>query len=382
MNIWLFVTMALVGCVDPVPLTSIHHEQVIAIEGYITSDFMPQQIKISTTSPLGTRRFVPVNEAAVTIQDQVGNTYPAYESSPGVYLTTPFAGTVGRSYSLHITTKGGETYKSDEVVLKDVPNIGSIYAIYPSPEPYASDGIQIYVDSPDPAHLTSFYRWEYEYTYEIQTPLISRLEWLGGNSVNVRSMPVDRCWPSDTSRNILIQDNSHLAQSGVKAFPIKFIPADGRDLAVKCSILVRQYPLDEVMYRYWNQIRKVNETQGTLFDIQPGPVQGNVRSTSNPDETVLGFFDAGVVKTKRAFFVPHDFAKAGFIPVDYFGVCNSINPAFVAFDKIGAYMSVSSATTAIVTAGVDQNGPYYVVWPKTCTDCTREGPNIMPDFWQ
>jgi hypothetical protein len=268
------------------------------------------------------------------------------------------------------------------VVLKDVADIGSIYAAYPSPEPFASDGIQIYLDSPNPTNLTPFYRWEYEYTYEIQTPLVSRLEWIGGNNVNIREVPVDRCWHSDTSRITLIKDNSHLAQTGVKAFPIKFIPADGRDLAVKCSILVKQFPLDETMFRYWSQIKKINETQGTLFDVQPGTVRGNLRSTTDPTETVLGYFDAGVVKAKRVFFVPRNFYNAGFLPTNYFGVCESINPAFVPLDKIGAFMATNSNTTAIVTVRSDDTGVYYECWPKTCTDCTREGSNIMPDFWR
>ena len=136
------------------------------------------------------------------------------------------------------------------------------------------------------------------------------------------------------------------------------------------------------MYRYWNQIKKINESQGSLFDIQPGIVVGNIRSVENPTETVLGYFDAGVIKTKRVFFVPHSFAAAGFQPIDYFGVCNSINPAFVPFNKIGAYMTVNSVTQSIVSAGADEMGSYYVVWPNTCCDCTREGSNVMPDFWK
>ncbi len=376
------ILTSVVGCVDSVPLTSIKYDQALVIEGYISSDFKQQVIRISRTSPLNVQQFLPESGATVTVHDDQGSVFQTIESQSGIYLTLPFAGIVGRSYQLRITTKEGKSYTSEEIKLKDVPEIGSIYATYPSPEPYASDGIQIYLDSPDPSRLTTYYRWEYEYTYEIQTPYPSRFIWLGGNNVNIRELPVDRCWHSDTSRVTLIQDNSHLEQPGVKAFPLKFIPADGRDLVVKYSILVRQYPLDEPMYRYWNQLKKINESQGTLFDIQPGIVKGNVYAIGNSGETVLGYFDAGVIKTKRVFFVPHDFAAARFQPIDYFGVCGSINPAFIPFDKIGQYMTVNSLTQEIVAAGEDELGSFYIVWPKTCCDCTRDGSNMIPDFWQ
>ncbi len=379
----LLILALIMSCVDPVPISSLQYDEVLVIEGYVSSDFKQQKILLSKTSPINQLKVIPESGASITITDDQGNTMAASESDAGTYLTLPFAGIVGTTYQLHVTTQNGKQYDSEPIILKDVPDIGAIYGVYPSPEPYASSGIQLYIDSPDPSRLTKFYRWEYEDTYEIKAPLESRFEWLGGNNVNVRSIPVDRCWHSDTSKVTLIKDNSHFDDTGVSRFPIKFIPSDARDMVVKFSILVRQYALDEKMYRYWEQLKKINETQGSLFDVQPGTIKGNIHSVSDPNETVLGYFDAGVIKSKRVFFEPREFVSTGFQPVDYFGVCNNINPAQVKFDELGAYMQRNFLTMEIVSAGADDKGnPFYIIWPKTCCDCTREGTNIMPDFWE
>ena len=46
---------------------------------------------------------------------------------------------------------------------------------------------------------------------------------------------------------------------------------------------------------------KTTETTGGLFDAQPSQVTGNIKCTTNPQELVFGFFNAGVPQEKRVF---------------------------------------------------------------------------------
>jgi hypothetical protein len=64
---------------------------------------------------------------------------------------------------------------------------------------------------------------------------------------------------------------------------------------------MNQYALSEPAYKYWNNLRiNSNENVG-LYEIQPVQIKGNLRSTTNSELVVLGFFGATSVRTKRIF---------------------------------------------------------------------------------
>ena len=130
----LTVFALLQACVDPIALESIQHDDALVVEGHISTEFKGQQIKLSRTSPLNDARVIPEQHAIVQVKDSEGTIFDTTEVSPGVYITSPFSGTVGRGYQLLIQTEKDRAYTSGEVVLNDVPEIGSIYAQYPSPE--------------------------------------------------------------------------------------------------------------------------------------------------------------------------------------------------------------------------------------------------------
>jgi hypothetical protein len=342
----------------------------------VTTDLARHQVRISTTSYVNQREFHAEEGAKVSITDDKGNSFPLEETSPGTYHTIRFAGVVGNSYQLSVTRANGKRYTSDPVLMRSTPAIDDVYGVYQSDRPVKDRGIQIYVNSKDPLEKARYFRWEYVETYVIKSPFPSFYEWLGGNDWTTRTVPVGVCFSTDSSSNVLIKSSTGFSDGKVFAFPLRFIDADSYMLRSKYSILVRQYSLNEQSYNYWRMIRDVNETQGTIFDRQPGTVVGNIRA-DDPEESVLGYFDASAVYEKRVFLTPQQFEAAGYRPPGYQSSCREKEIIYAAPAQLGSYMA---------------QYPDYLIWdavggvfellPKACCACTDVGSNVVPSFWE
>ncbi len=317
--------------------------------------------------------------AVVTISDDKGNIFNLSETSPGIYHSAPFAGIAGNVYRLFVTTVDGRKYESNPVPLRSTPSIGDVYGVYLSDKPARERGIQIYVNAQDPQDVR-YFRWEFVETYVIKSPFPSFYEWLGGNSWTTRTESVGVCYATDTSSNILIKSSVGSQEGKVFAFPLRFIDADSYMLRSKYSILVRQYSLSEQSYNYWKLLRDVNETQGTVYDRQPGPVAGNIHSERN-GELVLGYFDASVISEKRIFLTPQQFEADGYFPPGYKSSCKEQEVIYAPEQQLGIYMAKYPNHLIWDAVGSNPNALFELL-PKACCACTDVGTNVVPSFWE
>ncbi len=377
----ILLLLLLTCCVEPYPIKSTSYEELLVVEGFISTEIIQHKVVISKTSSIDKPEFIPETGAQVSIKDNHGSLITLQENTPGVYLTPTTSGIIGNVYTLYITTKSGQQLVSDEVTLRDTPDIQDIYAAY-SPDLNvggSKGGIQIFLDTEDPNREAHFYRWEYEETWEIQTPFESEFAWLGGNNVVFRDVPVSICYASDTSNNILIQSTQGLNADKITAQVIQTIPEDSPQLIHKYSILVKQYAISENAYLYWKTLRDVNQSQGTLYDTQPGTVRGNITSLTD-NQVVLGYFDAGVVKQMRVFFTPTNFKASGYLPPDYGSNCTFITAIQIPASQIGDFLSNNPGLEIQGATGAGDATLYLL--PTACCDCTSLGTNIKPSFWQ
>lgn len=365
------------GCVDSFDTQSIDYQDQLVVNGVLTNETKQHQVTIGRVAMINDPEFIAEQGATVTISDDHGTQISLTEFSPGVYKTPFFAGIIGNKYQLHFTVTSGRSYQSKPIELKAAPAIDKIFAVYPSFSG-KDRGIQLYLNSANGSKTTGHYRWEYEDTYEIRTPYPSKFVWLGGNSLTFRTQAVDRCWATNRSNNIYLQSTSGQTRDQVVALPIKFIPDISQEMAFKYSILVKQYAVSDASYEYWRQMRDLNEKQGSLYDKQPGSIQGNISPLSG-DENIVGYFDVSGVSTRRAFFEPVDFENAGYSPPVYLASCTESAPLEAPIEKLGELMS----SNVLIIYDATGPGPSTVfLLRKACCDCTSQGTNITPDFWQ
>lgn len=95
-------------CDTPIDLDLDQHESQYVIEGLITNETARHSIRISrTVSFNATTPAEKVRHAVVSVQDELGNTYPFLEDTAGLYRPAEaFSGEPGRTYTLDIAVDG------------------------------------------------------------------------------------------------------------------------------------------------------------------------------------------------------------------------------------------------------------------------------------
>jgi len=385
----IIMVMICSSCVFPYDPEITRYEDVLIIDGLLTDEPESSVVRLSRSIPIRLSKTVPyavVEEkpdsgATVFITDDIGNVSMFYETSPGEYRcdNPDFRGIAERSYQLYVITKDEQRYESDFMTLKKVPEIETVYAefgVNPGDEGM-EDGFHIYIDTYDPENSTRFYRYEYEETWEFTVPYPSKYEIVNDSLVS-RNEDLHRCWKTIRSSEIMIISNEQLESDVIQKFPIHFVSVETNRLSRRYSILVKQYSLSREAFTFWDQLKKSNQDQGTLFDSQPTQTRGNIYNVDDPESPVMGFFEASSITKKRIFLTRFDVppvfrVKTGFEECRY----KYFNVALDDFDPSGfsRYCIVDYTQIDPFTPGIG------MTWSFMCCDCTLAGSNIRPDFW-
>ncbi len=379
----IFLLFILLGsCIEPLDIQSIGYEDSLVVDGFISTELKQHRVTLAHTAPINSKEFSGESGAILTIKDQNGTILKLSEGEPGIYLTEKTSGVIGNSYTLNITTSKGKQYTSSEVTLRNTPEITNIYGVF-SPDLPIGPGkgkVDIFLNTEDPTNEIKYYRWEFRETYEMKTPYPSAFVWLGDNNVVFRDIPIDRCWGNDSSKNTLIHSAEGLAESKVISQLIQTVPGISLYMRIRYSILVNQFSLSQESYQYWEKLKVLNETQGSLYDRQPGVVKGNITPLSgNENELVLGYFDACSVTQKRVFFTPDDFSDAGYRKPKFLSSCETIPAIEIPVTEIGAYYALNGNSQSLIIS--ETAGGVLFLRPRYCCDCTNLGSNEKPAFW-
>jgi len=364
-------------CVKPFEIETIGSSEFLVVEGFLSDQFTTSQIKLSRSTTVDDGTFPPESGATIRIESNFGPTISFSETEPGLYTVSSFlAGSVGNTYQLFIETQNGNEYSSDPVIMRKTPPIDRLYGTFTGGN--FGTGLYFFLDTEDPFGETHFYRWEWVETYEINTPFPSKFDWVGGNDVIRREFFTDHCWPSQSSQNIIIKSTLGLGEDKVNQLFIRYLPSSTDAMRIKYSLMARQFSLSQEAYQFWDGLKTINENQGTLFDVQPSAVRGNIHSLTDENEIVLGYFDAAEIREVREFFVPEDFADQGFSPIQSNLDCV---PDTVAMDQLGAtFEPFAESSTPLTIFDVTIAG--WLVLPQPCTDCSKMGTIFEPDFWE
>lgn len=353
------------GCtMEFVPDSDVISETLV-VEGMITDQDRVNRIRLSLSQPIGQmlNKKVPVTGAVVSITDDDGTVTSLTESPPGTYCTdsVQFRGLVGASYSLRVLL-GGREYETDFMEMKPVPPIDSLYyekvLINDAKDTINIDeGARIYADTHDPTGKCLFYRWDYSETWEYRIPY----------AVTKRV-----CYITERSDQILIKNTSPYSQAKVTRFPVTYINHETDRLKERYTILLRQYSLNEQEYNFWERVSDVSQDVGNLYDLTPSAIPGNIRSCSDPDETVLGYFSVSAVSEKRLFIKDHFYGLPHFF-------------TYCATDTLGGTLPSTGFETDywVIEDFSDEIPPFWIITTyKECADCTIRGTSEMPTFWR
>jgi len=396
-------------------------ESILIVEATITDELIHQEVILSRGSNFANDSLVNYeNNAVVTIIDDIGTTFSFTGSENGKYLSSePFAAQNGRSYALFITTNDGEKYESESVVSAGVSTIDNVFAerIISNNE---VEGMAIFVDSSNPSGDFNNYRYTYEETYKIIAPNWTSSEFEiiqaefeqvfdenTGELIEVlypdvslvpRTQEEEICYNTVVSNSIILSDGLILNENSIDKNQVRFINRNNPILSHRYSILVKQFLQSPDAANFYNTLFQFSQSESLFSEIQPGLIEGNIKSTSNAENIVIGYFEVASVTTERLFFNYEDFFPEEALP-PYFNDlnCNNVfapplyNPSRdgeIPLDECGiprsliSYLQAEEIEFLLGNAnppGLCQ-GPYFVT-QRACGDCTALGSNIVPDFW-
>lgn len=357
-----WIPLVLVGCVEPFEPAPVETPSYMVVEGSISTLQMPYKVSLSRTKPLGMEYVSMESGATVHVESASGEKHYFDESEGGGhYYSDPecFVGKAGETYTLHIETAFGGKYESTPVLLRPAPPIDSLYyqrSIRSSPGGQAIDGIQILLDAHDPGGANHYLKYEWEETYRIKVPY-------------PESISVWECYNTEYSSGILTANTRLLSQSRVIHMEMKHVSTAGFKLTSRYKLVVRQYSISEEQFKYWNELKKLSENQGTLFDPMPYDLTGNVFSTYNPDEKVIGLFSAGGAVEKE-IYIDH----ADLLELDFAGMGCSARLVAVSGGS-GGPEGYCLASQGPYGSGIN----YYA--PEECCDCRLYGSLDKPGDW-
>ena len=356
------------GCVSKFMPEIDESRELLVVEGMITDQPETNRIRLTKSSPLDKKNLAkPVAGCIVSISDDLDNTWILKDAGNGNYITDSleFRGIPGRIYTLKVDINGrlpdNYNYESIPMELKPVPPIDNLFyerklIAEANEESVAKEGCTIYLDTFDHSGECKYFKWDYTETWEVRLPYY---------------VPNKICWTTNKSTGIMIKNTSILSENIVSRFPLNYISNETDRLEDKYSILVNQYSINEEEYEYWDKMQKTSENTGSLYDIIPASIQGNIYCIDDPGVKVLGFFGVSA-KTSRRIFIEDFFS--GLVNI-YRDCPMDTIPGGQPIPNLGTYVWI------IVDGSMDMP-PYRVITDKkACYDCTVRGTKVMPSFW-
>jgi hypothetical protein len=306
-------------------------------------------------------------KANVQLEDTEGNVYVLQEASDGNYMVSNISINTQIKYRLSIKTETGKSYQSDYVEIKKSPPRDTLTW-------KATDrGLQFYISTHDDEKKSIYYQYRFVETWAYLAAFPSNYEIKNGVAV-VRTDDIYHCWATSPSTEISIATSVKLSEDIISDFPFHLIPKPSEKYLIRYSILVKQSTLTSEAYNYWQQLEKNTEKIGTLFDPQPSQIQSNIQNVNNPDEPVLGYFNAGFTTEKRIF------VSVSELPPNWYFTNTQCQADTVLNANLAGV--IGDILISGLYRGADLNPYGYSYTTTSCGDCrTAGGTTTKPDFW-
>ena len=302
----LVCTFVLASCVSPLDRFAEYSGGQIVISGQVSSLEENNVIYVGRTSDRH-RLPEPVEGALVTLYED-GNISFNFSEDPevrGKYLLPNFQGTPGHTYQIEVALPDGETFSSAPEKMPVLIGNDDVYYSIEKEEFTDEDGIvadryfiKIYTSHALPsAEEPVFLKWHVEEVY-----ILSPTDFPDPFGNVPPSCYIDQ--PVDPQRIVLF------STEGIKATSIPDLLVASRQ--VDATFKERHYfttfqsSITREAYEYWRKVDILANQTGSIFDGPPARVQGNIASTSNPEEEVHGYFQAVNQKWNRFYVLPSE----------------------------------------------------------------------------
>jgi len=287
------------SCIDDINLNIDNDVQLLTVDGLIADSLQEYTIKVSLSAIIGVSTDdlkTPVSNASVIVYDDAGGAFEFTEGKAGVYTRT-MQGEVGKSYYVEVKTPEGKTIRSKPSILPpSAPlldpsvSVSQNLIISSTGRSYYDNRLVLAMNADlsgiaDPPYL----RWRAQGEYEF-----------GENYPGIINRKICYVKTNIDFNNIRIFDAHDLSDGKLNNEPFLNLKYDYHFAFQYCFHLL-QYSLSEEEYKYWENVRDIVTTSGSIYDPPPGTVRGNLYNTDDPNEQIMGYFSVDGLSTRRFF---------------------------------------------------------------------------------
>jgi hypothetical protein len=337
----------------------------LVVDGFINCNGVTT-LKLSRTSAINEPGISPAEtKATVYLEEEAGSRYRLQERTAGTYTSDNLRLNSAKRYRIHLITTSNKEYASDFVTAQLTPKIDDVKW------QLDTKGINISVNTHDPANATRYYRWECEETWETRPVITSGIEYVN-NKLQNRLIPYPTvCWGNEISTDIKLGSTTSLSQDVVSDYLLRSYTSTNARFRHKYSILVRQHAQTQEEYNYWNLLKKNTENIGTLFDPLPAQITGNVHCLSDDSELAFGYVGAHSIEEKRIFITRSQLPLTLAIATGY---DDCIADTVVSRDIPGVFGFAGNIPVAVISGGA-------LGTTVECVDCRLRGTTVKPAYW-
>jgi len=380
--------IAVSSCVDPFYLELEDFENRLVVEALITDELAPNTIKLSRTFQDKDASLDLLENAQVSVRDELGVISVFHEYQPGIYLSdsTSFRGRIGGTYTLSILTDDGLEFISTPSTMSAVPAIDSVYYELDS-EIFETGtveeaGLRIFLDAENQDTPSDYLRWEFEEVWEFRVPNPILSQDLGFKKYKTGTAKNDICWRYEQSKQILIHSTADQDGELMRRKPIHFIASAKSDrLLRQYSIQLSQYSISREEFLFWEKLKEITESEGDIFEKQPFHIAGNISCINAENVNVLGFFSVSAVKQKRIYITKSQIDDLDMPPFEY--PCERIIYPNRVLHELLYNNLLSDGYVLFYVEESEFPGPpvNFQFTSIECADCTLSGKPEKPAFW-
>jgi hypothetical protein len=294
--------LSLSGCISSFNLDHNTNQYLLVVDGKITQKDTRHELILRRSTATGSAHYNPVANASVRLYDEEGNYEDYFPADKGKYI---LEGNVldripGRSYYIEIILPNERTYRS---VLQKMPEVIKPDKLYFELEEIEElnnlentimrNYLNLYINTPIFKNEKDVhFIWRVDHVYSFTELFCHPLK------------PVDVCYISRKlqSDDIKLFTSEELSGGKLEHFRVGSIDIlPSWEFFEKHFFNVAQHSITREAYDYWNTVKLVAQSTGSIFDTPPSPIQGNIYNINDPDDRVLGFFEVSAVDTIRTY---------------------------------------------------------------------------------
>jgi hypothetical protein len=349
--------------------------RVLVVEGYLDTEGMKSELKLSRAVPLSsTKSSSPELGAKVSLKSKTGGEFPLVEKGGGTYI---FQRDIDekQTYVLEIILKNGERYLSEELIPILTPEI--LDGGFKRDE----DGVEVFISTKGNSEADDFL-WTFEETW-IYRPRIRTSYIYVADLRDVRTRKESEqnslCFKTEPSPNIVLETSSRFQDQVVFQKTVTEIPTGNERIMERYSILVSQKGIASKDVPFWETLKKNTEDIGSIFSPLPSLIGGNIKSQDSSNQPVIGQVSLGVIRQKRIYINLSDVSPWNYIDPKF-------NDCVIGEEAVlrANYQAAFGNGSVVPVRELMQNTTIIGYFPSSrrCTDCTLYASPVKPEFWE